>query len=314
MRAHVIFLKALRDLSGLKRCLIFLGVLLAVPLIASIAISEADPMGVPFAKMTLGMQLQFSVGLFIVLAFLWTAGIPLVLLAGLTCGSAIAKEDEEGTLLLLVSKPVGRLEIVLGKSLAFAVNAALIELAALLLTPVVIHLVAGTDVFVLETMLSLVPWLFLYSLVVAFAFGALSLALSSLMRNRMRTLVVVVALAILIFFGIGTARGLAGGFYERYGLYSVDLNYHLGNAYLVFVERSGVRVMPIFQGIIGQFTGTYDAAELEKIFDRDIGAMPPALEPKGYLPEEVSLALWLVLGLAFFALAALDFERREIQR
>ncbi len=314
MRLHVIFLKSLHDLSGVKRCLIFLGVLLAVPLIASIAIAESDPMGVPFSKLTLGMQVQFTTGLFIVLAFLWTAGIPLVLLTGLTCGSAIAKDDEEGTLLLLVSKPVGRAEIVLGKSLAFAANAAQIELAALLLTPVAIHLVAGTDILALETMLSLVPWLFLYSLVVLSAFGALSLALSSLMRSRMRTLIVVVALAILIFFGIGTARGLAGGFYERYGLYAVDLNYHLGNAYLVFTERSGVRVMPIFQGIIGQFTGTYDAGDIEKIFDRDIGAMPPALEPKGYLPEEVSLALWLALGIGMLALAILDFERREVSR
>lgn len=312
MRGQVIFFKTLRDLSGLKRNLLYLLVIVLIPALASYIMGGSAPEGIPFSDMTLAMQTQFAAGIFIVLGFIWIAGIPLVILSALTCGAFIASEDEEGTLLLLVSKPVRRVEILAGKFLAFLLNAALLELAGLLLAPLAMHFALATDVIVLESMLSLVPQMFLYSLFVMFVFGAVSLALSSLTRSRTKTIITVVVLAILIFFGFMTARGMLGAYYEKYSFQYIDVNYHLGNAYLSFIGSSGFRVMPIFQAIVGQFTGTYSVADIAKIFDQDIGAMPPSLEPIAYVPTEVSISLWLILAIALLALAALDFERREV--
>jgi hypothetical protein len=102
------------------------------------------------------------------------------------------------------------------------------------------------------------------------------------------------------------------GYYDVAGFSYLDVNYHLGNSYLFFLESTGFRLMPIYQGILGQFTGTYEAIDAGKIFDRDIGAMPPSLEAKNYNSPMVSLIIWLIISFVLLFLGIVRFERKEI--
>jgi len=264
--------------------------------------------------MTLPMQIQMMNGIFIIMSFIWIAGIPLVLLAAMTCGSFISKEEQDGTLLLLASKPIRRYEIIIGKFFAFLVSTMILELIAFLLAPLLTFNLLDLDPSALTSMLNMVPSLYLYSLFVTFVFGAISATLSVLSRNRVKVVMVLVALTILIYFGFSIIRGwtVPLGVYDKYGMNYFDVNYQLGNSYVFFLEQSGVKIMPPIQGILGQFTGVYEATDPEMVFDPDLGAMPSSLELKKYNTPLVSLSIWL--GLAVFLLVAgiLKFEKKEI--
>jgi len=310
MRLHTIMLKTLKDLFSVRRTLSFIIALISIPFFGSMIFAS----GAGLSSMTLAMQNQMIMGFFIILSFIWIAGVPLVLLAGVTCGDFISKEDQDGTLLLLVSKPVRRYEIILGKFLAFMLSTVLLELTALLLSTLIISTAMGIDMYIFNNMLSLAPYIFLYSVLVAFVFGAVSTALSSLFRSRIKTIMTMVGVTILIFFGFMVVRGWleVGGIYEEYGLNNMDINYHLGNSYLLFTQASGFRMAPIFQGIMGQFTGTYDAADMGKLYDMDIGAMTPSLEPKSYNTPAASLLIWVCIAVVILLLGMMKFERREV--
>ena len=310
MRFHVITLKTLRDLFSVKRNIPFLIAVMIVPFIASAMFANEEMGGL--AKMTLGMQNQTVIGMFIVLSFMWMAGIPLVLLSGFTCGDFIAKEDDEGTLLLLVSKPVARTEIVLGKFLAFMISTVILQLIVMLLSSLIMLSVLGIDIFVFNNILSMIPSLFLYSIFVAFIFGAIATAFSSILNSRTKIIITIAGIAILMFFGFMVARGWMGDFYEYYSLYNLDVNYHLGNSYLMFVESTGTRIIPTMQGVMGEFTGTYDVASISEIYDMDIGAMPPELTPKDYYSPVASFLIWLGIAIGMLLLGIIKFNRKEI--
>ena len=310
MRFHVIMWKTLRDLFSVKRTVPFLIGVMIVPFIASLILSNEDVGGL--AKMTIAMQNQTVMGFFIVLSFMWMAGIPLVILTGVTCGDFIAKEDEEGTLLLLVSKPVARTEIVIGKFLAFMVSTVLIQLLVMLLSALVMLSILGIDIYVFNNMLSLIPNLFMYSIFVAFIFGAIATALSAIYKSRSKSMLTIAGIAILMIFGLMVVRGWVGDYYEYYNIYHMDVNYHLGNSYIMFVESAGIRMVPMIQGAMGEFTGTYDMASISEIYDMDIGAMPPQLKPKSYYTPMASMLIWLGIAVAMLLLGIVKFNRKEI--
>lgn len=312
MRFHIVMLKTLKDLFSIKRSLVFL-IISLIPVFIFANVSQREAV-FNFKVMTLPMQIQMMNGIFIIMSFIWIAGIPLVLLAAMTCGSFISKEEQDGTLLLLASKPIRRYEIIIGKFFAFLVSTMILELIAFLLAPLLTFNLLDLDPSALTSMLNMVPSLYLYSLFVTFVFGAISATLSVLSRNRVKVVMVLVALTILIYFGFSIIRGwtVPLGVYDKYGMNYFDVNYQLGNSYVFFLEQSGVKIMPPIQGILGQFTGVYEATDPEMVFDPDLGAMPSSLELKKYNTPLVSLSIWL--GLAVFLLVAgiLKFEKKEI--
>lgn len=314
MRFHIVMLKTLKDLSSLKRNLIFL-VLCLAPVFAMSVIMKAEAV-FKSGAMSLTMQTQIIAGIFIVLSFIWLAGVPLALLAAFTCANFISKEEADGTLLLLVSKPVRRFEIILGKFLAFLINVALLELIVLLSAPLIIFNLMGIDPFVLDYLLRLVPSIFLFSMFVAFIFGAISTTLSVFSKNSAKTVIVLVALVILIYFGFPfVVRGWTtpSGIYDKYGLNYIDVNYHLGNSYILFLGNC--KIMPPLQAAVGQFTGVYEGGtgrDPTGFYDSDLAAMRPSMELKSYNPPAFSLGIWLALSILIFVGGLLTFERKEI--
>ena len=101
MRFHIVMLKTLKDLFSIKRSLVFL-IICLIPVFIFANVSQREAV-FNFKVMTLPMQIQMMNGIFIIMSFIWIAGIPLVLLAAMTCGSFISKEEQDGTCLLYTS-------------------------------------------------------------------------------------------------------------------------------------------------------------------------------------------------------------------
>ena len=102
------------------------------------------------------------------------------------------------------------------------------------------------------------------------------------------------------------------GIYEPYGVW-IDVNYHLGNSYMVFLDTTGYRMSPTLQAILGSFTGTYDAADPSKLYDADLGAMYTTLTRNEYTAPIVSLIGWLGVTFLVLLLGIIKFKKREIK-
>ncbi len=188
----------------------------------------------------------------------------------------------------------------------------LLSITALLLSALIVASVLEIDVFVFGNVLSLVPPLFLYSIFVAFVFGAIATALSSVFRSVTKTDMIIAGITILVFFGLMMMRTWLGVLYEQYSVSYLDVNYHLGNVFLFFLDSSDYRMAPMYQGIMGMFTGTYDAADIAVLYDMDIGAMPPQLPAKAYTTPLQSMFIWTGLAVLLLLLGIFKFEKKEV--
>jgi ABC-type transport system involved in multi-copper enzyme maturation permease subunit len=271
-------------------------------------------MNFDLANMTLANQIQTVNMFYIILVFFWIAGILLVMTASFTCGDFITKEENDGTLLLLTSKPVQRYEIVLGKYLAFLINIIILQILALVITPLIMYWLLPVDPAVLDSMASLIPSMIVYSIFIAATFGALATSLSCISRSRFKTFIVLIALTITVFLGFMLFRGymVGAGVYDPY-LSWCDVNYHMGNSYVLFLDSNEYRMSPTLQAILGSITGTYDAADPGMLYDKDIGAMYPSISRTDYISPILSFLGWIGFTVMLLFVGILRFQKREIK-
>lgn len=307
MRFHVILSKTLVDLLSLKRTigLVLLGV--SIPLMMSF-VWRGEMIRTP---MSLEMETHYIVDGFTLLLFMWVSGLCLAISVATTAAGFISKEDTDGTLLLMVSKPINRFELVLGKFLALVINAMIIQTVVLLLSVLVVWIVTPLDPDTFGALLGLLPWVFLYSLLVTLAFGSVALAFSALMKSRVKITLVVMLLIMLVFFVGIIPRVVFSTAYESYYLYYPDLGYHLGNTYTMLIDQAEAgQMMPQNQPFMTVFAGTYKG--MEESFDPDIGALPPSLELTNYVSPAVSTVIWMGVFVIMLGLAVWAIERKEV--
>lgn len=307
MRFHVILSKTLNDLLSPKRtiALVILGIL---PTVIMSLVLRSDMAKTP---MSLHMETHNVIDNFTPLLFMVVTGIFLTLIVSATAASFISKEDSDGTLLIMVSKPINRFEIILGKFLALIINAMLIEIVVLLLSAMIFWLVLPIDPETLAAVLGLIPWLLLYSLLVTIVFGSVAIAFSTLIKSRVKIMLVLMLLIMLIFFVGQIPRTAFSTTYENYRLYYGDLGYHLGNTFTMLMENTEAgQMMPTRQAIMTVFAGTYK--DVEDNIDPDIGAYPPSLELTNYVSPAISTTIWLCIFAIALALAIWAMERKEV--
>ena len=309
MKAGVIFEKTFRDLMSPRRTFTYIAVCLFLAILVAKAAQDSL---VEFGAASLPMQTQTISGFFLILSFMWLAGVPLTMLASINGANFISKEKEDGTLALLVSKPVDRVEIIFGKLAAFFASSAILELIVLISTPLVFYFILGLDVSTFNYLFSIIPRIFLYSLFVSLIFGSLATASSAFFRSRTKTLILLVILILFVFFGFGIIRQWTtfGGLYDKYHINYIDLNYHLGNVYVSAISSNQHKISPAIQSVLGSFTGTYET--LEDSYDEDIGAMPASLISKRYSSGATSLFIWIIITVMILILSIVNFRRQDI--
>ena len=320
MKFLVVMGKTIGDLMGLKRTLALVFVGLTPVIFISLASWRNTFQS---GTMSLEMQTHFLLGYFIILVFLWLAGF---FLAYLVVGSSgqefVAKEEEKGTLLLMVSKPISRFQFLLGKFLGLVLTSLLLELIVLFSSVLLFWGLLGLDPDTISALMSLIPWIFLFSILVTLLFAAISIALSALFKNDIvRSLLL--ALTIMLVFGLGPMlRMIWPSTYEDYSLYYIDGSYNLGNAYVMVLDQAeSGRMTPQYQAWLGITTGAYRAGAemvltmflgMAGSFDPEIGAMPPSIERTNYLNPAVSILLCLLVTVAAFGVATVALNRKEV--
>lgn len=311
MRIQTVLRKALDDFTDLKFLLPFLAVLFLIGLMFTGGFSSGLPS--EFSNLPLEIQERELTKMFTQLTFLWYAGIPIMILIAIISANQIAKEEEEGSLRILLSKPVRRLEVILGKFLAIMLFSFTVVLIGLSLGSVLLFHISGASSSALgESVLSLMPTNMVYALFLSFFISSIGTGISVLTGSRLKTAMTVVTIFVLLFFGFIIIRmgTEAMGIYQDYGLYSADINYNLGNSYIFIHDSLGGQFNPPTQSSLSPIMGTFDASGAD--VDPLVGGMPVSLPEKGYIPPAVSFSVILLISFGVLLATASYFERKDI--
>jgi len=222
----------------------------------------------------------------------------------------IAEEVKSGTMLLLVSKPISRLKIFIGKYIA-------VYLYGMLLSFFSIFVIGWIGVFVksgnIDHFFSLIPFLtalFIYSLFILFLFTSITMAFSSIFKKARSASILIIFISILSYIAFLLIRTLTGPFYVTFQLYHFDLGYHLGNIFILFVETlNAVPPSISWQLMFANITGVYS---IGTTIDPDQNINLGGLEKTNYYLPVFSLLIWILIAALLLVFGILSLKKREI--
>jgi len=315
MEFRFIVRKTLIDLTEWKRIVILLAFALSIPLLFSVSWRSS----LQTQNLPLEMQTYYVLGNFISTSLLWILGFFLAFVVSLTAVGFIAKEDSDGTLLLLVSKPISRNQIVLGKFVGLLTYATLLVAVILVFFTLLLWFILPIEMDTFVALLMTIPSLIAFSLLITLAFGALALALSTVLKNQIVMMAIMAIVIVFMFFFGLTTHTLFPDAYQNNQIYYVDMSYHLGNAFVPFMElATGGDLLPaselpylqLFTGIyggIGDYFGSYGG-------DNHLGQILLSYpgELVHYVSPFVSIGIWLAVAAGALLIALRGMDRKNV--
>lgn len=300
--------KTLRDCSSPKLLVAFLLPYLGLIVLLSSGITSLAPDNL--GSLALFTQEQVLIELYSQIAFVLLTGFPMIFI-GVLAAIVIAGESESGTFELLLSKPVSRWEPLVGKYLGIVLFGFLTMAAGLLVGATAIYSFSGASPQAISGGIGvLLPGALVYALVLSAFLTAVGTLFAVLTGSRLKTALVTAVIPVLFFAFIFVRLLPVGDTYEQFFLYVIDVNYHLGNLFVMIQETIGPGFNSETAGSFSTISGVYDITEAwtDPILGGIVGSVPLA----GYVPPVVSSVLVLVLSVAVLAVAVYQFERMDI--
>ena len=310
----IIFEKTFRELLSLRRVLSYIGLSIVFPFVFTMIVS--GQLTGTLADMNIDFQIATVVNYFAFYSFFWNAGILLILYCGLTASTFISSEESGGTLIFLLTKPIRRTTLYVGKFLGYFVNMAILQFVSLLfgLTITCTLFDVSSAVFI-AGLKFLVP-IYLYALLMIAVIG-LILGFLSIINKRMVISVLVIMFLIIFIYFLGIIFRVAiPTYYESGHLYLIDMGYNLSLIFTTFLGYFGFQPIPFFQQNFGLFFGTYvsmfsDVSEFLGSADPENG-LTFLLPETGYINPIVSIIVMVAITALLFILGLIILERKDI--
>jgi ABC-2 type transport system permease protein len=295
-----VFEKTLTDLTGWKSALWM------IPLMTLFMVGNVW-MACTERQASLQMQTYFTTSQLLLVAYFILSGFFIAMLVSATAAGFVAKEESDGTLLILASKPIRRRDILLGKLVALLIRTILLEAVLLVLVALISHSILHLEETALFSFMRAVTWLLVYSVLTICLFGAIATALSTLTRNLV-VIMVIMAILVMVCFLVGPLiRYMVpadGGFYIDWRLYYVDPSYHLQNAFVPFWEQaSGGEIIPQFSNWFGFKWILADSGD---------GLEYDPVRLSGYVHPVASIAVVIAIAAVALLVSLRAVERKEI--
>ncbi|MBN1803137.1 MAG: ABC transporter permease [Candidatus Lokiarchaeota archaeon] len=172
--------------------------------------------------------------------FIYTNGLVFPIIITVSAAPLISEEINSGTMLTLVSKPLRREGIVLGKFIALFLFGSLLSTSSLLILSLAARLIWPfpdvMEFFIVN---------FIFSIVIIICFGGVTMGLSSMIKKPRNVILFPIIFIIFSFLlGIFIKMLLINpsidgqSIYEKYQLYHFDLSYHMANIYLSMIDHT----------------------------------------------------------------------------
>jgi len=244
------------------------------------------------------------------LAFVWLTAFPMVIVAVLVA-SLVAGDLESGTARVLLSKPLGRWELLLGTALGVIAVALAIAVVGLLVGAAALVFTTGVSAQAITGgILAILPGAVVYALLLTTFVTALGVLAAVRTADRLQTALLTAVVPVLFFAFVFVRVLPVGGIYETLHLYVIDVNYQLGNAFVAIQEATGTSFEPATQDAFATVSGVYDTAAAWE--DPLLGGMAGSVPLSGYVPPVASVGAVGVLAVGLAAAAVYRFERMDV--
>jgi len=242
--------------------------------------------------------------------FFWTFGIIFTSIIGIFGAALIAEEVSSGTMLILVSKPINRYKIFLGKYVALFLYGILLSFSAIFLLGLISIFRYSGNIYHFVGILPFLFSLFLYTFVLSLIFVSITLALSSIFKKSRNAVLVIIFLVVLSFLGFSIIIELIHFNYEKFQIYHFNLGYHLGNMYISFIELfNAIPPSSGWQSIFAQMFGIFRyLADVDPDQNINLGG----LEKTNYYLPIVSLLIWIIIAILLLLYGLISLKKREI--
>jgi ABC-type transport system involved in multi-copper enzyme maturation permease subunit len=307
LRFHIITHRELKKFFTVPNVLIFLIVATIVPFL--VAFLWADEVGVK--NFPLDIQALMLRDYLFFVTYFWVGGIVLAFFASWIVTDFVAGEVSRGTLLSLITKPIHRWEVILGKFIAYIIFITIVELIAIFITIYVLVTFSGAHISVMSDLIQYIPILLLFALFVALVFGTIPLALSTISKSRVLVMIIMAAFVIIMYLGFYIIRSRAPDFYVDYQLFHFDIGYHMGNVFNSFIEIANIKLTPVYQDLMGLFAGTHDLGV--SLDEPDQGFLLASIPLTNYYSKAVSWLIWTLMPIGLMVLALFSLNRKEVQ-
>ena len=298
--------KTLGDLSDPKALVaylaVYLGVLFFLALIIGNNVAPDDA-----GALSVAAQERFMLGAFLTITHLWAVGLGLLLFGVVAVANTLAREAEEGTLRIVLSKQVRRWEIVFGTFVGIVLYMLAVGIANTFVAAAAVYWFADVAPAALEgAVFEALPAVVLHALVVSAVVAAVGVSLAVATKSRLQTAVGALAIAA-TYFVMMVVRLFSPERYEDYYFYLADFSYHFGNA-LVFGYEATAGDIPVeAQMSLSLFSGVYDVRPGE-----EFETMPESFELAGYVDPAVSFTALVGGAAVLLFVAAVRFQRIDI--
>ena len=303
LRFHIITQRELEKILTIPKALIFLIIAIIVPFLTADA---ADVKNYP-----LDIQALMLKDILFFVTYFWVAGIVLAFFASWIVTDFVAGEVSRGTLLSLITKPIHRWEVILGKFIAYIIFITILEVIAIFITIYVLVTFSGAHISVIGELVQYIPILLLFALFVALVFGTIPLALSTISKSRVLVMIIMAALVIAMYLGFYIIRSGFPEVYVDYQLYHFDLGYHLGNIFVSFSDAANISLTPTFQEQMGLFAGTHDLGI--SLDEPDQSFQLASIPMTNYYSQLGSWLIWTLIPIGLTIMALLKLNRKEVQ-
>jgi len=193
LQLRVIFRETIVNTLKPKTVLFYLLIIEGLPLLAGYFLK------IYLSGASGGGQFLGAYDFFLIICGYWLLGLPLVNYTFFQGLKQIADERQNGTLLLLVSKPLKRWKIILGKWLGLLVSSVLLGICAVFLAITLMTLVVFQDERLIYVFFKAAPLWGLYLLFIAVCLTSVSIGLSVLLKSTRAAFLIFFLFTLLIY-------------------------------------------------------------------------------------------------------------------
>lgn len=241
--------------------------------------------------------------------FFWLSGIALIIMIMIFGLDIFATEEYEGTMRILVAKPVSRKSIVLGKILGLLLGSFIYYMGSLLISISIFSLFLRLDKDVFIGLVYMLPSLILYGIFIILLFSSIMSLLSSLFKKKVPSIIILIILILGIYGVLPIARiiTIQREIYYESKLYVVDVNSHFGNILMSLIEN-GKEENELYSETISLFTGRY----INSNYDPDMTDSNAYIKKNDYINVSLLSSIYILTSIVLFAFSYRIMTKKDI--
>lgn len=307
----ILFIQTFRNNLRIKNILILSVIFSIISVILGLTIKNAILQNESFDLLT---SSNMIITIFFIQSFIWSTGIPFLITITNRGVNMILKEVDEGTMILLVSKPFHRYRIILEKFLGNFISTIFLSVWLTSLNILLLFIISGFDTYILNKLITAIPGVIIYSVLISFIFYSTSLLLSLLLKKRTLSLILSISFFMIMFLIIPLFRSILSGlgYYDKYSLYYYDINYHFGIMYAELFSHFLPHNIPTIMTIpLGSFLGIYNVSSIESIMDPEIGMLLSDIPFIQYMNVLYIFILWICITIVSLITSIIILNKRD---